>query len=858
MHYEPEPDACRALFGHLKTHAQAPIVGLAKPDHEQAQVLIRLSHGALRKEKYGKSVNHLRAYLVLLERLDAHQDLLLRVSILGGVCHKLIGHLRLLEGKEQEEADEPYRESARMISKVETSIKLNHGVELLRDLRTPLELPRHVIAARGLPAIGGSKGQRLLVPSKSPNHRPESAPPLEIMAHPPAHLPKPAALVAAVGKHNAVTWSHDPQRPDPLYSTILQMCHVPNTVPTLCVLKMESNGSMSVNQITNTAGVITSTGYQKFDERAAYASSVTTGKHTTIQGGAIQYFPLLRLQTSTSQTVKQRSLGCLEVSCKPGKKGFKKGDLDVLHSAQLQASGLLSLWADSGKQLTRLTAVTQAAITAFWKLDYAAVLDHFEQTVREVIAVELCDLYVVTQNPKRGTYELKLVNNLDDHAAIATVPFGEGIAGCVAQTGIAIATADAHTDSRYNPRYDRGAGVIDSEAYQSRCMLSCPIVTAAGSVIGVAQLTNRCDGKAFDDDDMSVMKGLSSVIGRALEAAAEHEKQKLKWKELQSFNADLSHQLEKSASDLDLKLDQLKQAEDRETADAHSLNRLQTQSRTAAVRWLRSLSSELGGGGIGMRQWIHTCRSRMSLLKDTSHKDTSTNLLKVIGLETAEKALKDAHDKKADAEFVKTHSEFKGLEEDHTDSAAVLEFLQANHAIELTLCDAAEVQVKCRKTDVELSELSRVISSSETKLDQANKDASTAQTKVDKILRGVTAQWARIDPQNELENFSATHNVMLELGFKSKSVVHLPGPGSMSFEYDWDKMEQRNRTTGVVVKVDRVDYTEQAKQLSDLITTDEKVDMLRKMDPVTRHAVINRLPTGQKNELLGLIALQGL
>lgn len=857
MHYEPEPDACRALFGHLKTHAQAPIVGLAKPDHEQAQVLIRLSHGALRKEKYGKSINHLRAYLVLLERLDRHHDLLLRVSILGGVCHKLIGHLRLLEGKEQEEAEEPYRESARMISKVETSIKLNHGVELLRDLRTPLELPRHVIAARGLPAIGGSKGQRLLVPSKSPNHRPESSPPLEIMAHPPAHLPKPAALVAAQGKHNAVTWSHDPQRPHTLYSTILQMCHVPNTVPTLCVLKMESDGQMSVNQITNSAGVITSTGYQSFDDRAAYASSVTTGKHTTIQGGTVQYFPLLRPQTSTSQTVSQRSLGCIEVSCKPGKKGLKKGDLDVVHSAQFEASGLLSLWADSQKQLTRLTAVTQAAITAFWKLDYAAVLDHFEQTVREVIAVELCDLYVVTQNPKRGTYELKLVNNLDDDTAPATVPFGEGIAGCVAQTGIAIATADAHTDSRYNPRYDRGVGVIDSEAYQSRCMLSCPIVTVGGSVIGVAQLTNRCDGKPFDDDDMSVMKGLSSVIGRAMEAAAEHEKQKLAWKELQSFNADLSHQLEKSTSDLTLKLDQLKQAEERETADAHSLNRLQTQSRTASVRWLRSLSSELGGGGIGMRWWIHMCRSRMNLLKDNSTK-AAPEAVKIVSLESAENALKEAHDKKADAEFTKTHSEFKGLEEDHSDSPAVLEFLQANHAVELTLCDAAVAQVKCRKTELALSELSREISSSESELGEANKAVSAAQAKVDKILRGVTAQWARIDDQNELENFSATHNVMLELGFKSQSVVLLPGPGSMSFEFDWDKMEQRNRTTGAVVKVDRVDYTEQAKQLSDLVTTDEKVDMLRKMDAVMRHAVINRLPMGQKNELLGLIALQGI
>lgn len=55
--------------------------------------------------------------------------------------------------------------------------------------------------------------------------------------------------------------------------------------------------------------------------------------------------------------------------------------MELLHTAQHEAQGLLTLWADSQKQLRRLTTVTQAAITAFWKLDYAAVLNHFEQAV---------------------------------------------------------------------------------------------------------------------------------------------------------------------------------------------------------------------------------------------------------------------------------------------------------------------------------------------------------------------------------------------------------------------------------------------------------------------------------------------
>ena len=49
MHYEPEPDACRALFVHLKTHAQATMQGLTASELEQAQVSERQSiNGKLR------------------------------------------------------------------------------------------------------------------------------------------------------------------------------------------------------------------------------------------------------------------------------------------------------------------------------------------------------------------------------------------------------------------------------------------------------------------------------------------------------------------------------------------------------------------------------------------------------------------------------------------------------------------------------------------------------------------------------------------------------------------------------------------------------------------------------------------
>ena len=63
--------------------------------------------------------------------------------------------------------------------------------------------------------------------------------------------------------------------------------------------------------------------------------------------------------------------------------------------------------------------------------------------------------------------------------------------------------------------------------------------------------------------------------------------------------------------------------------------------------------------------------------------------------------------------------------------------------------------------------------------EEADKQVAAAQSVVDKTVRLVSAQWALVDKDNELENFPEVHNVMLELGYKNETSVILPGPGSM-------------------------------------------------------------------------------
>ena len=63
--------------------------------------------------------------------------------------------------------------------------------------------------------------------------------------------------------------------------------------------------------------------------------------------------------------------------------------------------------------------------------------------------------------------------------------------------------------------------------------------------------------------------------------------------------------------------------------------------------------------------------------------------------------------------------------------------------------------------------------------EEADKQVAALQSVVDKTVRVVSAQWALVDKENELENFPEVHNVMLELGYKNETSVILPGPGSM-------------------------------------------------------------------------------
>jgi len=94
-------------------------------------------------------------------------------------------------------------------------------------------------------------------------------------------------------------------------------------------------------------------------------------------------------------------------------------------------------------------------------------------------------------------------------------PVGAGLAGHAAATGDIVNIADAYLDDRFNPEFDRRTG------YRTRSVLCVPVFNRDGRITGVTQAINKLEGR-FDDEDVELLRAISSQIGVALENAKLH------------------------------------------------------------------------------------------------------------------------------------------------------------------------------------------------------------------------------------------------------------------------------------------------------------------------------------------------
>lgn len=128
-----------------------------------------------------------------------------------------------------------------------------------------------------------------------------------------------------------------------------------------------------------------------------------------------------------------------------------------------------------------------------------------------------------------------LVSNLFDVSSKSTVeemnrkteiriPWGNGIVGYVAESGVALNIADCYKDTRFNQEVDTMTG------YRTKSMMCNPIKDSNGDVIGVAQVINKANEGSFNSNDETVFEKYLQFCGIGLRNAQLYERSQLEVK----------------------------------------------------------------------------------------------------------------------------------------------------------------------------------------------------------------------------------------------------------------------------------------------------------------------------------------
>ena len=168
----------------------------------------------------------------------------------------------------------------------------------------------------------------------------------------------------------------------------------------------------------------------------------------------------------------------------------------------LDETGFNELLQEITDESQRFLEATALASDVAFKSMLSRGLSAFTRKLGQLLNAERSSLFLV----ENDTLLLKVAEDQKPGTEIR-IPIGSGIAGAVAQTGQVINIPDAYADQRFNPDVDKKTG------FHTRSILSLPIKNQQGDVFAVAQLLNRKDGQAFDQNDVHRFSSFIESIG---------------------------------------------------------------------------------------------------------------------------------------------------------------------------------------------------------------------------------------------------------------------------------------------------------------------------------------------------------
>lgn len=142
--------------------------------------------------------------------------------------------------------------------------------------------------------------------------------------------------------------------------------------------------------------------------------------------------------------------------------------------------------------------------------NYSELLRAILDVARRVILAEAASLFFVDETT--GSLELTISSFAEGQflEPKITVPRGMGIAGWVADRGESLLIPDAYADDRFYKDADRQTG------FRTRSILCAPL-KRNGVVIGVLQILNPRDKKAFEEQDLDGFTAYANLTATAID-----------------------------------------------------------------------------------------------------------------------------------------------------------------------------------------------------------------------------------------------------------------------------------------------------------------------------------------------------
>jgi HD-GYP domain-containing protein (c-di-GMP phosphodiesterase class II) len=140
------------------------------------------------------------------------------------------------------------------------------------------------------------------------------------------------------------------------------------------------------------------------------------------------------------------------------------------------------------------------------------LLELIAEQVKTILVCDRCSVFILD----RQTNELWSKVALGMQHTEIRVPFGKGIAGHVAASGVILNISDAYQDQRFNHDLDRLTG------YRTRSILAVPLKNVSGHIIGVFEAMNK-NGMPFNVDDEGILQLISSLAASGIENAQLYE-----------------------------------------------------------------------------------------------------------------------------------------------------------------------------------------------------------------------------------------------------------------------------------------------------------------------------------------------